>query len=84
MSQCPSTSPADLDVSLHAGVPPVYAELRGIVLEDIKMTISIVLEAIEMTGVRAIIAEGRVVCKEKGVPMSIILKTVPMSRVSSM
>lgn len=50
--------PAELDEFLRAGRPPVYIGFGSIVLEDVEETMSILLDAIQMTGVRAIIAGG--------------------------
>jgi UDP:flavonoid glycosyltransferase YjiC (YdhE family) len=50
--------PAQLEGFLHAGPPPIYIGFGSIVLENVERTISILLEAIEMTGVRAIISGG--------------------------
>ncbi|KAF9883640.1 UDP-Glycosyltransferase [Aspergillus nanangensis] len=52
------TPAADLESFLHAGTPPVYIGFGSIILEDVESTMSIILEAIERTGVRAIIAGG--------------------------
>ncbi|KAF5856518.1 UDP-Glycosyltransferase [Aspergillus alliaceus] len=50
--------PTELDAFLHAGPPPVYIGFGSIVLEDVEKTLSILLEAIQETGVRAIISCG--------------------------
>jgi Glycosyl transferases, related to UDP-glucuronosyltransferase len=50
--------PAELDEFLRAGQPPVYIGFGSIVLEDMEETMSILLDAIQITGVRAIIAGG--------------------------
>ena len=50
--------PAELDAFLHVGPPPIYIGFGSIVLEDAKKTISILLDALEIAGVRAIIAGG--------------------------
>ncbi|OQD70782.1 hypothetical protein PENPOL_c001G00121 [Penicillium polonicum] len=50
--------PAELDEFLRAGQPPVYIGFGSIVLENVEEIMSILLDAIQMTGVRAIIAGG--------------------------
>lgn len=50
--------PAELDVFLRAGPPPVYIGFGSIVIEDVEKTLSILLNAIQETGVRAIISCG--------------------------
>ncbi|OQD83914.1 hypothetical protein PENSOL_c136G07326 [Penicillium solitum] len=54
----PYTPTPSLDAFLRAGAPPVYIGFGSIVLEDVKTTMSIILEAVERTGTRAIIAGG--------------------------
>ncbi|KAE8336658.1 hypothetical protein BDV24DRAFT_155031 [Aspergillus arachidicola] len=50
--------PAELDAFMRAGPPPVYIGFGSIVLEDVEKTLSILLDAIQETGVRAIISCG--------------------------
>ncbi|KAJ5766000.1 uncharacterized protein N7511_003616 [Penicillium nucicola] len=50
--------PAELDAFLRAGPSPIYIGFGSIVLEDVEKTTSILLDAIQMTGVRAIISGG--------------------------
>ncbi|KAF7587318.1 UDP-Glycosyltransferase [Aspergillus hancockii] len=50
--------PSDLHAFLHAGPPPFYIGFGSIVLEDVEKTMSILLDAIRETGVRAIISCG--------------------------
>ncbi|KAJ5826653.1 hypothetical protein N7447_003416 [Penicillium robsamsonii] len=54
----PYTPTPSLVTFLHAGVPPVYIGFGSIVLEDVQTTMSVILEAVERTGTRAIIAGG--------------------------
>ncbi|OGM48486.1 putative sterol glucosyltransferase [Aspergillus bombycis] len=50
--------PAELDAFLCAGPPPIYIGFGSIVLEDVEKMLSILLDAIQETGVRAIISCG--------------------------
>ncbi|GAB1193658.1 hypothetical protein APSETT444_002879 [Aspergillus pseudonomiae] len=50
--------PAELDAFLCAGPPPIYIGFGSIVLEDEEKMLSILLDAIQATGVRAIISCG--------------------------
>ncbi|CAG7921989.1 unnamed protein product [Penicillium olsonii] len=50
--------PPDLKAFLQSGPPPIYIGFGSIVLENMEETLSILLEAIRRTGVRAIIAKG--------------------------
>lgn len=43
---------------LRAGPPPVYIGFGSIVVDNIEGTLAILLDAIERTGVRAIVAKG--------------------------
>ncbi|EYE98736.1 putative sterol glucosyltransferase [Aspergillus ruber CBS 135680] len=50
--------PPDLDAFLRSGPPPVYIGFGSIVIEDPERLTAILLEAVRMTGVRAIISRG--------------------------
>ncbi|KAJ7100284.1 sterol glucosyltransferase [Mycena belliarum] len=52
------TPPPELDAFLKAGPPPVYIGFGSIVIDDPKRLSAILLEAVESTGVRAIISRG--------------------------
>lgn len=51
-------TPPDLDAFLRSGPPPVYIGFGSIVIEDPERLTAILLEAVRMTGVRAIISRG--------------------------
>ncbi|KAJ6006146.1 hypothetical protein N7451_004090 [Penicillium sp. IBT 35674x] len=50
--------PTELERFLQSGPPPIYIGFGSIVLENVEKTLSVLLEAIERTGVRAIISRG--------------------------
>jgi UDP:flavonoid glycosyltransferase YjiC (YdhE family) len=52
------TPPDDLSLFLHAGPLPVYIGFGSIVIDDPDKVTAMILEAVEVTGVRAIISRG--------------------------
>ena len=50
--------PPDLDEFLRAGPPPIYIGFGSIVLEDADKMLSILLDAVQQAGVRAVISCG--------------------------
>ncbi|KAJ6551798.1 hypothetical protein B0H19DRAFT_1220897 [Mycena capillaripes] len=52
------TPPLDLDAFLRAGPPPIYIGFGSIVIDDPQHMSAILLNAIQVTGVRAIISRG--------------------------
>ncbi|KAJ7489441.1 putative sterol glucosyltransferase [Mycena latifolia] len=52
------TPPPDLDAFLRAGPPPVYIGFGSIVVDDPKRMSTILLQAVQAAGVRAIISRG--------------------------
>ncbi|KAJ7489443.1 putative sterol glucosyltransferase, partial [Mycena latifolia] len=62
------TPPPDLDAFLRAGPPPVYIGFGSIVVDDPKRMSTILLQAVQAAGVRAIISRGW--SKLDGQPMS--------------
>ncbi|KAH6677700.1 hypothetical protein B0J14DRAFT_536407 [Halenospora varia] len=52
------TPPPDLDAFLRAGPPPIYIGFGSIVIEDPEKMSHLLLEAVQKTGVRAIISRG--------------------------
>ncbi|KAJ6551519.1 sterol glucosyltransferase [Mycena capillaripes] len=52
------TPPPDLDAFIRAGPPPVYIGFGSIVIDDPQQMNTILLDAIQVTGVRAIISSG--------------------------
>lgn len=50
--------PNDLAQFLQAGPPPIYIGFGSIVLDNPEKIISIILESVRLTGVRAIISKG--------------------------
>jgi UDP:flavonoid glycosyltransferase YjiC (YdhE family) len=52
------TPPPDLDAFLRAGPPPVYIGFGSIVIDDPQRISTILLDAIQATGIRAIISRG--------------------------
>ncbi|KAJ9662528.1 hypothetical protein H2201_006016 [Coniosporium apollinis] len=52
------TPPPELDAFLRAGPPPVYIGFGSIVIDDPERVTAMLLEAIQATGVRAIISRG--------------------------
>ncbi|KAJ5573899.1 uncharacterized protein N7459_008326 [Penicillium hispanicum] len=54
----PYDPPTALEAFLRSGQPPVYIGFGSIILENVEETLSILLDAIERTGVRAVIASG--------------------------
>ncbi len=53
-----STPPADLRLFLISGRPPVYIGFGSIVIDNPDETTAMILEAVQMTGVRAIVSRG--------------------------
>ncbi|PSN74344.1 putative sterol glucosyltransferase [Corynespora cassiicola Philippines] len=54
----PYTPPVDIDNFLHNGPPPVYIGFGSIVIDDPAKMTSMILEAVQICGVRAIISRG--------------------------
>ncbi|KAH8879710.1 sterol glucosyltransferase [Thozetella sp. PMI_491] len=52
------TPPPDLDQFLRSGPPPVYIGFGSIVIDNPKALSAIILEAVRITGVRALISRG--------------------------
>ncbi|TDZ54224.1 Sterol 3-beta-glucosyltransferase UGT80B1 [Colletotrichum trifolii] len=52
------TPPADLVAFLEAGPPPVYIGFGSIVVDDPKALTQLILDAVELAGVRAIVSKG--------------------------
>ncbi|KAJ7182660.1 putative sterol glucosyltransferase [Mycena crocata] len=52
------TPPPDLDAFLRAGPPPVYIGFGSIIIDDPQGMSAILIEAVQATGVRAIISRG--------------------------
>ncbi|KAI2465968.1 glycosyltransferase family 1 protein [Annulohypoxylon bovei var. microspora] len=52
------TPPADLAQFIEAGPPPIYIGFGSIVIDDPQKMTSILLEAIQKTGVRALVSRG--------------------------
>lgn len=52
------TPPPDIHKFLNAGPPPVYIGFGSIVIDDPARMISVILEAVRMSGIRAIISRG--------------------------
>lgn len=52
------TPPPDLDQFLRGGPPPIYIGFGSIVIDNPKALSAIILEAVRMTGVRALISRG--------------------------
>lgn len=50
--------PTELETFLQSGPPPIYIGFGSIVLDDTEQTLNILMDAIERTRVRAIIAKG--------------------------
>ncbi|KAJ5546567.1 hypothetical protein N7494_004152 [Penicillium frequentans] len=50
--------PTELETFLQCGPPPIYIGFGSIVLENVNGILSVLLDAIERTGVRAIISRG--------------------------
>lgn len=50
--------PPDLEAFLQAGPPPVYIGFGSVVIDDPQRMSAILLEAVEATGVRAVISRG--------------------------
>lgn len=50
--------PAELHTFLSYGPPPIYIGFGSIVCEDVESLVTILLDAIEMTGTRAVISCG--------------------------
>ncbi|KAJ3486781.1 hypothetical protein NLG97_g6546 [Lecanicillium saksenae] len=52
------TPPSDLETFLSSGPPPIYIGFGSIVIDNPQRMISIILEAVQATGVRAVISKG--------------------------
>ncbi|KAH7123152.1 hypothetical protein EDB81DRAFT_913302 [Dactylonectria macrodidyma] len=52
------TPPPDLDEFLKSGPPPIYIGFGSIVIEDPEQMSAIILEAVDITGTRALISRG--------------------------
>ncbi|KAJ6567721.1 UDP-glucose,sterol transferase [Mycena vulgaris] len=65
------TPPSDLDAFLRAGPPPVYIGFGSIVIENPQRMSTILLQAVQAVGVRAIISRGW--SKLDGPPMQNVL-----------